>query len=336
MVRWSGSSVLLFVALVLLAPGAARAQLPECTGHDVDGASAEFEAGNALLAQSIEQLSHRRVDRAHELATQALAHFDRQCELGDTSAYAERGAALLLLGEPLRSAESYDAYLRAHPLDSLDARTRRRLEPNLQPGTLDLEVENPRGHLFVDELDFGALPRTTGVRVPYGEHVVEVRGDDGSSLASTQVSLSAESSHAAVHLFVEPLVAAVEPEVVTVPVVAPPPPPPPEPASARTDFFPFYLASGITAGVGLAIGVGLVIAADERARTYNATCYPTIVAGCTSVLSERDTDLVVSVIGFVVAGLGVVGLVTTWILDASQPRERVRLSIGPTGISGAF
>lgn len=327
----------------LLGAAPALAQLPDCTGHDAAGASVEFEAGNALLTQAIDQASHRHLDRAHELATQALARFDRQCELGDTSALAERGAALLLLGEPFRSAESYDAYLAGHPLDSLDARTRRRIEPNLQPGTLDLEIQNARGRLFLNDVDFGALPRTTPVRVPFGDYRVEVRADDGSVLVTESASLTQESSRAEVPLFV-PRPQTVVTTGPTTPEVTPPPrtPPIPEPAP-RTDFFPFYIASAVATGVGLALGVGFVVGADERARTYNSVCAPAIAAGmaitgCESVLSERDTFLGVSIAGFVLGGIGLAGLVTSWILDANQPRARVRVAFGPTSVSiaGSF
>jgi hypothetical protein len=322
------SASLLWIATPVLV----SAQLPDCSGHDPGAASVEFEAGNALLTQAIDQASHRHADRARELAAQALTRFDRQCELGDTSAFAERGAALLLLGEPLRSAQSYDAYLATHALDSLDARTRRRIEPNLQPGTLVLDVQNPRGHVFLNDLDFGAVPRTTPIRVPYAEYRVELRGDTGEVIVADVATLSAEASQAEVHLFVAPPQAEVAPpppDTTPPPVDTTPPPPPPE----RFDFLPFYIASAVTAGVGLAFGIGFVVAADERARTYNSLCNPVAIAGCDSVLSERDTFLDIGIVGFVVGGLGIAGLVTTWILDANAPRGHVRVTFGPTGLS---
>lgn len=336
MIRARCFASLCAIALVAqVAP--AFAQLPDCTGHDAGGASTEFEAGNALMTQAIDQAGHRHMDRARELATEALARFDRQCELGDTSAFAERGAALLLLGEPLRSAQSYDAYLVLHPLDTIDARTRRRIEPNLQPGTLVLEVESPRGQLFVNDLDFGGLPETRELRLPYGELRVEVRDEHGAVLVFQDVSLTQEASRVELHLTVPPIEAEVTEPEVTAPVVTPPTPPtpPPPPPPERTDFVPFYIASAAVAGVGLALGIGMLIGADERARTYNAGCYPVIVAGCSDYLSERDTYIGVGIAGFVLGGLGVAGLITTWILDSSQPRERVRLSFGPTGASVA-
>ena len=328
--------VTLAISLALVSSAHAQVSpLPQCTGHDAAGASAEFEAGNALLAQAIDAAVHRHPEHVPAFATEALTHFDRQCELGDASAYAERGAALLMLGQALASAQSYDAYLATHPLDSLEARSRRRIEPNLQPGVIDLEIQNARGHLFIDDLDFGALPRTTGIHVPYGDHHVEVRDADGTVLASEQASVSAESAHATVTTFVAPVVTTITPPPDETAAV--PDPGPTAPAdSSRTDFLPFYIASGITTGVGLILGISFIVAADERARTYNGTCFPTMIDGCSSVLSERDLDIDLAIVGFVVGGIGLAGLITTWILDASQPRARVRVAVSPFGVSGTF
>jgi hypothetical protein len=329
------SSVLLFAM-----PRVSHAQLPDCSGHDAAGASAEFEAGNALLTQAIEQATHRHVDRAHQLATQALEHFDRQCQLGDASALAERGSALLLLGETMRSAQSYDAYLQSHPLESLDARTRRRIESNLQPGTIELDVANPRGHVFVDDVDFGALPRTTPMRLPLGTHRVEVRDDAGAVLVTDETSLTAEASHASIHFIVPVVETVVVSDTPPEEHVTPPPPPPPPtaPAAAPFDFLPFYIASGITAGVGLALGIAFLVVADDRARNYNATCHSASAPGCSGMLDEYNAYFGSGVAAIVLGGLGVAGLVTTWLLDASQPRAHLHVAFGPTGLalSGTF
>ena len=81
------------------------------------------------------------------------------------------------------------------------------------------------------------------------------------------------------------------------------------------------LGGGVRTGVlgGVAIRVG------------GGAC--TTVLGCDAVLSERETYLGVGIAGFVLAGLGVAGLVTTWVLDANQPRARVRVAFGPMNVS---
>lgn len=329
--------LLALTSLLFFVPTLAAAQLPRCTGADAEGASAAFEEGNRLMAQAIEQAGRRRIDRARELAAEALTHFDRQCELGDDSALAERGAALMLMGEALASAQSYDAYLRLHPLSSMDARTRRRVEANLQPGSMIAELEGEAAGaltLFVDDLEFGALPREETLRLPLGDHALEARNDAGEVLASATVSLveGASASRVTLHL---PVIEASEPVTDAEPVLEPEPVVTPieEPTSTRPDYLPYYLATGIAAGVFLGAGIGLQVAADDRAQTYNRFCLdPTMpYAGCGSVRSEYDGLFGAAIAGYVLAGLATVGLVTVIAIDlTSRPRERLRITLAPS------
>jgi hypothetical protein len=330
------AALLAALALAVLAPSTARAQMPSCTGADPAGATAAFEAGNALMTEALTEIRGRHVDRARARATEALAQFDRQCELGDASALAERGAALMLMGEPLRSAQSYDAFLAHHPLDSLDARTRRRTEPNLQPGAARVSLSRGTAHLFIDDLDFGALPRGTDVHVPLGEHRFEARDDAGTVLASQTATFTAEAPAASVDLFLaaeEPVVAEVTPEPVMVPVHRAETEP-----VVRQDYTLFYVLSGVGAAVGAGLGITGLVAADDRAQTYNRFCLDGGYGGCDAVLGERDSMLGLAVGGFVLAGLGAVALVVVLAIDAGQPRERVRVAFGPgsLSLSGSF
>jgi hypothetical protein len=331
-------------ALLALAPWRAAAQvsaseLPRCLGSDLDGAAREFEFGNALMEQALREARARRIDRARELATQALAHFDRQCELGDVGGYAERGAALILLGDPLRSAQAYDAYLEEHPLETLDARTRRRIEANLQPGTVYIEVEHapPGLRAFVGGLEFGVLPRRRPLRLPYGEHRIEARDARGDVLAFAVAVLSAESPTATVRLELpEPEPAAPAPS--EEPAPAADAPPPPITGGDRVDYTPWYGTTIAVTVVGLGLGIGFAAAVEERAATYNEICTAGPALGCDAVLSEREIFLGLSIAGFVFGGIGVAGLIIVIALDASQPRgaprsERLRLGMGPGGLS---
>jgi hypothetical protein len=312
----------------------ARAQLPECSGHDPEGASAAFEEGNRLMAEAIDQAGRRRLDRARELAAEALTHFDQQCALGDASALAERGAALMLMGEALRSAQSYEAYLAVHPLSSLDARTRRRIEANLQPGRLSVTLVGDRdATLFVDDLDFGPLPRHTPLRLPVGEHELEARDPSGEVLADATALVSDEE--ASITLTITELHIETEPDPEPDPLVEPEPEPEPEPTEpgARMDFTPFYIATGVATGVFLGLAIGLQLGADDRAQTFNRYCVdPTMpFSGCDAVLSEYDGMFGASIASWILAGLATAGLVTVLVLDLTQaPRERVRISFVPT------
>lgn len=339
--RFSSLLPTLSLAAVLLVAPLAHAQVPACSGSDSAGASAEFEAGNALMEQALNEIRGRHIDRARVRAGEALAHFDRQCELGDASALAERGAALMLMGEPLRSAQSYDAFLAQHPLDSLDARARRRTESNLQPGLARVSLSRGSAHLFIDDLDFGALPRASDVHVPLGDHRFEARDDAGTVLATASGTFTAEAPSVTIDLFLAPEETVADATPVPVPVVVPVHHDEPPPATGpRADYTVFYVISGIAIGVGLGLGIGGLVAADDRAVTFNNFCLdPGAFAGCDSVLGERDAFLGMAVGGFVLAGLGVAGLITTLVIDLGQgPREHVRVGFGPGSlrVAGTF
>jgi hypothetical protein len=316
-------------------PHASAQDMPSCTGSDVDGAAQEFEQGNALMQQALGEV-RRHLERARVIAGEALQHFDRQCELGDTGALAERGAALMLMGQLLRSAQSFDAFLFLHPIETLDARTRRRIESNLQPGTLRVTFTNrSEGRLFIDDLDFGLLPRATDVHVPYGSHEVEARDATGTVLAHATVVLDAGSSVADALLAAPELTPVVVPvQQVTTPTPTPTSTPHPQPAAQRQDFLAYYIAAGAAAAVGVGLGIGGLLGADDRAQTWNTYCLDGGYSGCDSVLSERDTDLGLAVAGFVVGGLGVAGIAIVAVMDASQsPRTPMRVSFSPFGVS---
>jgi hypothetical protein len=283
----------------------------------------------------------RHRERAAELAAQALTHFDRQCEHGDDSALAERGAALMLMGEPLRSAQSFDAYLAAHPLDGLDARSRRRVEANLQPGAFTLIAsDGTTARLFVDDLDFGEVPRETDVRLPYGEHRIEVRREDGSIAIHDLITLSAESPSVVVEGSLGERRA---PTRVELAEVSRTPPLPEEPA-ARVDYLPLELGLGIGAGAFLVTGILMQLGADGRAQAFNEVCIPLddSTVGCEAVLDEYNGLFGGAIASYVVAGLAAVGLGVVLALDLSQGGERESVSltcapnVGGVGCSGRF
>jgi hypothetical protein len=331
---------LVLAILVLAAPSMAAAQaMPVCDGHDVSGASAAFEAGNQLLTEATAEARARRRDRARELAAEALTYFDRQCELGDDGGLAERAAALMLMGEPLRSAQSYDAYLREHPLVTLDARTRRRIEANLQPGIVTVDVRGRlTATLFVDDLDFGPLPRDGVVRIPYGEHRLDALAPDGSVIASTVVTLDEASPTA---LFSVERASATEGGRGPVRVVvgersggegegeradtAP---------SPRIDYAPFYAITGGVTGALLVVALTLQLIADERARTYNDFCVVEMgFIGCEAVLAEHYTVYDHATAAWVATAVAAVGLGTVLVLDLTQPAaspEAASMRCGPT------
>ncbi|UJR85753.1 hypothetical protein [Sandaracinus amylolyticus] len=293
-------------------PSALAAQdLPECDGADPRGARAALAEGTALLQEAIAE-ARRRGPRVRAIAEGALARFDRQCALGDPAALAERGAALMLMGEPLRSAQSYDAFLRVHPLSSLDGRRRRRIEANLQPGEAIVELDRGSARLVVDGLDFGPLPRSTAVRLPPGEHRFEARDDAGVVLASASATLAIGEAPALVRLAAPPIAA----------------------EDASSDLTAWYVASAALGAASLAAGIGFFFAVDERQRAYDEICTLGLPAtGCEAVLVERDAALGASIAGFVLAGLSVAALVTLVVLDLEHHDQPIALRVGAASLA---
>lgn len=299
-----------------LSPSVLTAQLPECAGNDPAGARAELAAGTALLQEAIED-ARRRGHRARSLAEDALARFDRQCELGDPSALAERGAALMLMGEPLRSAQSYDAFLRTQPVGALSARRRRRIEANLQSGEAIVEIDFGMASLFVDGLEFGPLPRSTAVRLPPGPHRFEARAEDGAVIAESSATLAIGAGPVIVRLLRPPTRDASTAG-------------PSRGAAPGVDYSAWYVATATVAAASLAAGIGFFFAVDERQGAYDEICTLGLPAvGCEAVLAERDAALGVSVAAFVLAGASAIALVTVVVMDVSEPEVALELGVRP-------
>jgi hypothetical protein len=280
-----------------------EAQVPDCTGDDPAGARAALSAGTALLQRAIAD-AREGGDRARAIAAEALAHFDRQCRLGDPSALMQRGAALMLMGEPLRSAQSYDAFLRVRPLRTLDARTRRIVESNLQLGEAIVEIDRGSGMLFVDGADFGPLPRGAVLHLPVGEHLFEARDEDGVVLDRVAVTLTSGGGPAGVRLTLER----------TAPEEEQRPDPP-------SDLRRWYLVTVGATVVSLAIGFVFLAVRSERQSAYDEVCVdpPGPTEGCGAVLTERDAAFLTSIAGFVLAGIAGVSVGVVVAIDLGQP-----------------
>jgi hypothetical protein len=308
--RWHRGSALLWLAAVLAAvPVVASAQVPACDGDDPPTAHAEHEAGASLIQDAIADI-RAGGGRAREFARRALAHFDRQCAAGDDDALSERGAAWMLIGDPLRSAQSYDAFLRHHVPDTLDPQLRRRVEQNLQPGLVDVAVSGGEARLYVDDLDFGPLPRTLVLHLPTGPHRFEARDDTGAVRATTEVTLGEETTPTHVALALSAAVA----------------------RAPRTDYLPWYAAAGFGVVGFVATGIGLLAIAGGRQHAYelDMVCIdPSMAIGCEAVIAERDAATAFGVASFVLAGLSAAMLATVAVIDLGQPAQRAHVAVVP-------
>lgn len=317
---------------VFAAPCAARAQVDECTGNDPEGARTEGDLGRERLLEAIREARAGGEERRGRSAREAIEHFDRQCAHGDPRGLSGRGAAFILLNEPLRSAQSYDAFLRARPLETLEPDERQRTEANLAPARARIVATGePRGaRLFIGGLDFGPLPRSTVVHLPEGRHRVEARGADGEILGEVTAALDASDEPTPVELEVRPARSSVE---------------------RLSDW---SIATGATALASLVLGVAFMLKFEERERAYatpicagtpGPDCDPQPICesglpeeGCEATRMERDVSLGIGVAGLVLTALATAGFVTLFVLDQQRPRDgaRVMLRPEPAGASVAL
>lgn len=355
---------LLVVGWICVMSGSALAQYPACVGSDGD-ATAAFEAGNRLLTEAVAEARLHHIERRRELAAQALAQFDRQCAAGDDSALAERGGALVLMDEHLRAAQSYDAFLARHPLESVDTRTRRGVEQMLEHSVVQVMWAGAPAELFVDGLDFGPLPRSHDLRLPGGPHAIEARDPDGHVLASTTVTAAADTP-ATVAL-------AVRSEEGTAPAVTTDEPPGPAPVRVATATAPpahHLLASGVDdtadrpagdsilmpiaigtaigAGVLLITGIALHVVAENRAQTHraapcNGAPAPSSLPACDTVLNEYNATFPTAITFDVLAGVAAVASGVLFGIELSHghgadPATSVRCAPSGAGVlcNGTF
>lgn len=108
-------------------------------------------------------------------------------------------------------------------------------------------------------------------------------------------------------------------------VDTPPPPPPPIEDPARpqprrdTSWMPHLLGTSIAAGVFLVAGVTTSVLAEGRAQVYNADCVPTLVPGCTAVLSEYSTLDALRLVSWIATGALAVTAIVFLVLELSRP-----------------
>jgi len=200
------------------------------------------------------------------------------------------------------------------------------------------------GHTITVKLDGHSVPEAAlavARQADPGDHVADVDTDDGRH-AEGRVTLAAGESKD-LELALPPPAAAPPTHVEPVVSVAPRPAPlAPVPPPARSGTSPLLWAGVVTGGVGLVFG-GLTGAfAVSEANVVTTHCTTTDASGqhyCappyTNDLSTANTLGILSTIGFVTAGVGVVLAVTGAVLSHGK-RAPAAAWLGPAGISGTF
>jgi hypothetical protein len=297
----------------------ANADVPQCTGNDsVRAASARADGLTHYRASK-----HLGAGDADMAA--ALDSFNQACAAGDDTALELRAYALAGLYKYVDAAQSLDAYLVAHPLDSLDADTRARVtsqqaEILSHVATLDVASTPPGAEISIDHFSLGKAP-LHGVRLAPGNYEIEASQPDSAPQAH-HVDL-ALGQHSETFDFSTPTLI----ETSTQPAPLTPPPPETKSGSLR----PWAWGAAAGAGVGVVVGVVGLVYANGRANAYNdfrgtpdangnaPYCSSNPSPGdCSSIKSQYGVGRTLAVFGFIGAGIFGAAAASLFYLDATS------------------
>jgi len=324
--RHAASVAVLAVWTFAAAPGRADATVPACRGHNPAAAAAARTEG----------LKHYRASKreGHDDAemTAALGFFDAACAAGDDKALELRAYALAGVERFIEAAETLDAFLAAHPLESLPADTRARLASQ-QPAilsrvaSLTVETDAPGAKVTINHEAAGVTPLHS-VRLRPGRYDLEVSGE---GIGTISRSLD--------------LVPGDRTERFT--PGAPPPTGAPataphetvrhdEPAINRPSLHGWAVGTAVGAGVLLLGGVAGAIWSEERTSYYDSNgCATLNKAGCSSTLTQAHAATGIAVAGFVGAGVGAIAAGVLFYRDRGRahapPAALGAVSCSPTG-----
>jgi hypothetical protein len=303
-------TAVLLVSWTLAAPALADTPVPLCNGHNPAVAATAKAEG----------LRHYRASKREgpgdpEMAT-ALGFLDASCAAGDDTALELRAYTLAAVERFVEAAKTLDAFLAAHPLDTLPPATRERLaaqQPAILTRVASLSVESPTAgaQVFINHQLAGLTPLHS-VRLAPGRYDIEVAVEGGAPMARTVDLAAGERTET----FTSP--------VAFVPVDAKAARTAPrEQAPARSptqpSLRPWAVGTGIGALVLLVGGGAGAIWANERSSLYDTNnCATVPKVGCSTALSEYHAAQGIEVAGFVGGGLAAVASGLLFYLDRGQ------------------
>jgi hypothetical protein len=312
-------TVTALAVLAWAAPALADAPVPTCSGHKPAAAATARAEGLRHY-----RLSKREGPTDAEMAT-ALGFFEAACAAGDDTALELRAYALAGVERFVEAAQTLDAFLATHPVESLSEDTRARVaaqQPEIlsRVASLTVETASPGASVTINHRVVGTTPLRQ-LRLAPGRYDLEVTAD-GLGTKTRSVDLAA-GEHT--ESFIPPAPAPVAKPAVATDAHA---------ASASSDsspasLAPWALGTGIGAVVLLGAGVGGAVWANERSNTYNnANCATTNAAGCSSTLSQYHAGRGLEVAGFIGGGLAAVASGILFYLD----RQRAHASSSGIGV----
>jgi hypothetical protein len=299
--------------------------VPSCKGHNPAAAATAKAEG----------LKHYRASKHEgpadaEMAS-ALGFFEAACAAGDDSALELRAYALAGVERFVEAAQTLDAFLAIHPLDSLPPATRARLaqqQPEILGRVVSLTIETPApgAHVTLNHQSAGVTP-LPHLRLAPGRYDIEVTPEGQPAITRSLDLVAGERTET----FGPPAPGPTDARVAL-------PPPTVDTGSSPTNLHPWALGTAIGAGVLLAAGIGGAVWANERSNTYNgALCDGTSRTGCASTLSQYYDARDLEIVGFVGAGLGAIASGVLFYLDhKSGSAPAAAIGSGGDGLSCSF
>jgi hypothetical protein len=346
-----GSLVLLGVGLV--GPTYAEAQIPSCRGTDPERAARAISAGDEAVAAASALRGRHRDDAARAAFERALASYDEACAAGTDLALERRAIPLSRLGRPLEAIESVDAFVRAHPLESLSEEDRARVESNVHAMERDvasLTVSSvPNAEVFVGGTSVGSSPLVRLRRLPQESVELVLRAPGYLDFAQQIELVPGETFRLEVRLERDPALVSVppaplnpvEPDIATGPAASGEDRAAAPLASARPDLTPWVVVTAAGAVVFGALGIVGTVWAIDRRLALGGACFEfgAGVGECSGIRTEHDTGAGLAVGGFVVAAaLATTAIVLAVSGDDGDPRGSIACGVGPVslGCRGRF
>lgn len=309
------------LVLAISAEVEAQASPTSCRGVDPVAASSSIEAGDAAIARATSLASRGRAAAARRAFEEALASYETACAAGAELALERRAIPLARLGRPLDAIVSLDAFLAAHPLESLPADDRARIESNhrsleRQVATLSITArpeatvwlagrELGRTPILQHRLEAGGSIQLTLRAAGHQDWVQEVPLEPGitqrlavelsplPSQASASTQPSTESTLASETSSSQPSSVASEAEH-------------PRPSSGGSDRVPWIAVASVAAAIGLGVGIGGVVLLSDRRGSMDGSCFGPVrsaIPGCLEIRAEYDLGVGLAIGGFVFAAL---------------------------------
>lgn len=290
-----------------------RGQVPTCDGNQTQVARDAARRGRDLYREAVSASGGPDMAKLR----QALAEFERQCAAGDDWALEYRASTLLVLGQHLDAARSIDAFLHSHPIATLPADVRARVEGNMplftqRVGTIRVVTNAPNAQARIDNgppapLDGRVLRVTPGtVRVDvWAPNAANPVGQSVTVAAGQTVEVEMSLSQATVDPVVPDRPNGESADSLTGEYEEPPPPDDRDQTSGGGSLTGLAVATGVVGGLLLAGGIVSTVLHEERVSTYNDEGCPESpeMDGCASVLDEADLTSTLAAIGYIGAGV---------------------------------